>query len=334
MDPVTQGLLGAAAAQVLLGRRLGRRAWLYGAVGGMAADLDVLIRSSDDPLVALRYHRHFTHSLAFVPVGGVLSALPWVLRTRFAEHRRSIVLGTTAGYATHALLDAFTSYGTMLWWPLSQARVAWNAVAIVDPIYTGILAVGVILSARWAGRGRPATPARLALLVSSLYLALGLVQRHRALEATRALAQARGHAVERIEAFPSPPVDFLWRTTYVSDGRVHVDRVRTPWWSAAEATAGESIPLVTAADVPAAIREHPRTWEAFETYRWFTDGWLAWEPEHEQVLGDLRYGRDLAGVESMWGLRLRPAEPEPVTSYRADMGSRLSERWDLLLGRE
>src|SRR5690606_3510751 len=126
MDPVTQGLLGAAAAQVLLGRRLGRRAWLYGAVGGMAADLDVLIRSSDDPLVALRYHRHFTHSLAFVPVGGVLSALPWVLRTRFAEHRRSIVLGTTAGYATHALLDAFTSYGTMLWWPLSQARVAWN----------------------------------------------------------------------------------------------------------------------------------------------------------------------------------------------------------------
>ena len=85
MDPVTQGALGAAASVALLGRRspvsapaLAAMGWL----GGMAADLDVLIRSSSDPLLAIEYHRHFTHSLAFVPLGGLIVALPWLLRKK------------------------------------------------------------------------------------------------------------------------------------------------------------------------------------------------------------------------------------------------------------
>lgn len=326
MDPITQGLLGAAVTQAVLGRRLGKRAWLYGAIGGMAADLDVLIRSSDDPLVALRFHRHFTHSLAFVPIGGAISALPWIVRKRHAGRRREIVAGTTVGYATHALLDAFTSYGTMLWWPLSQARVAWSWVAIVDPIYTGILALGVIMAAR---RVAP-RPARLALLLSSLYLAFGGVQRARATHAARSLAQTRGHPVERIEAFPAPPVDYLWRTAYQSGGRVYVDQVRAPWWSAATITPGSSIALATEADLPPALHDDPGKREAFETFQWFANGWIAWEPGDPRVLGDLRYGVHEGGVESMWGLRLAPGQP--VEMVRADMSASLSERWDSLLG--
>src|SRR5688572_29522369 len=122
MDPITQGALGAAAAQLGTSHRLGRRAWLYGAAGGMAADLDVLIRSSSDPLLAIEYHRHFTHSLAFIPVGGLLAALPWVLRKRHRPQARWIALATTLGYATHGLLDAFTTYGTQLLWPFSSHR--------------------------------------------------------------------------------------------------------------------------------------------------------------------------------------------------------------------
>ncbi|MCA9658972.1 MAG: metal-dependent hydrolase, partial [Myxococcales bacterium] len=61
MDAITQGVLGAAAAQAALSDRLGRRVWLYGALGGWAPDLDVFIRSSIDPTVAIEYHRNFTH---------------------------------------------------------------------------------------------------------------------------------------------------------------------------------------------------------------------------------------------------------------------------------
>jgi len=76
MDLITQGALGAAFAQS--SRTETRHVIAAGACGflaGMAPDLDALIRSGEDPLIFLEYHRHFTHSLAFIPVGGLISAL-------------------------------------------------------------------------------------------------------------------------------------------------------------------------------------------------------------------------------------------------------------------
>ena len=76
---------GATAAQVALGPRLGRQAWLLGAVGGVLPDADIVIRSSADPLLAIQYHRHFTHALAFIPVGGIVATLPWLARQASGE---------------------------------------------------------------------------------------------------------------------------------------------------------------------------------------------------------------------------------------------------------
>ncbi|MEM7159582.1 MAG: metal-dependent hydrolase [Myxococcota bacterium] len=328
MDSITQGLLGAAAAQAVLGSRLGKRAWLYGAFGGMAPDLDILIRSSTDPTVGWQYHRHFTHSLAFIPIGGVLASLPWVLRKRYAAQRRDITLATVVGYATHALLDAFTSYGTMLLWPFADTRVAWSSVAIVDPIYSGILLIGVILAAR-----RVATkPARVALLLSSLYLAFGFVQRWRVLEATRDHAEVRGHTIERIDAFPAPPTNILWRSVYLSDGQVHVNQVRAPWWGPAVLAQGGSIPLATEDSLPEPARQDPQTLAAFRLFRWFARDWVGWDPHHPTVLGDLRYGVTGGDVSSMWGVRLEPASDPSVSAHRADMPGALGQRWRNLWG--
>ena len=81
MDPLTQGVLGAALSQSSRTNGNGVNkyhvalAGVLGMVGGMAADLDVLIYSKTDPLLFLTYHRQFTHSLAFIPFGGFLVAL-------------------------------------------------------------------------------------------------------------------------------------------------------------------------------------------------------------------------------------------------------------------
>jgi inner membrane protein len=139
MDPITQATLGAMASVAVLGKRtpLGLTALAsIGAVGGAAADLDVLIRSSDDPLLTIEYHRHFTHSLAFIPVGGVLSALPWLTWSRARQCFRWVLLASTLGYATHALLDACTTYGTLLFWPLSMTRVSVRLVSVIDLLFT------------------------------------------------------------------------------------------------------------------------------------------------------------------------------------------------------
>ena len=70
MDPLSQGILGVAAAVSLARKNNARFAAGCGLAGGMAPDLDILIRSSTDPLMAVEYHRHFTHALAFIPIGG------------------------------------------------------------------------------------------------------------------------------------------------------------------------------------------------------------------------------------------------------------------------
>ena len=63
-------------------------------------------------------------------------------------------------------MDPLTTYGTLLYWPFSDVRVAWNAIAIVDPLFTLVVLAGVALAA-WQRR---AAPAASALAVCFAYL--------------------------------------------------------------------------------------------------------------------------------------------------------------------
>jgi len=74
MDPLTQGAVGVTASQLVSTRKEKLMAAVMGFFSGMAADLDVLIKSSEDPLLFLEYHRHFTHALVFIPVGALICA--------------------------------------------------------------------------------------------------------------------------------------------------------------------------------------------------------------------------------------------------------------------
>ena len=146
MDPVTQGVLGASSAQsASTGKQLAA-ATLCGVVAGMAPDLDALIRSSDDPLLYLEYHRQFSHALIFIPIGALLCAvLLWRMVARWLSFYQTYLF-CLLGYATHGLLDACTSYGTQLFWPFSNARIAWHTVSIIDPLFTLPLLVLVALA--------------------------------------------------------------------------------------------------------------------------------------------------------------------------------------------
>ena len=158
MDPISQGTLGASAAQSST-KTAQVAAGTLGFLAGLCADLDVLIRSSSDPLLFLEYHRQFTHSLLFIPIGGLICGVvlygllrPWLAKKQGISLKQSILF-CTLGYATHALLDSCTSYGTQLLWPFSDQRFAWNNISIVDPLFTLPMLALVITSAI---RKRPA----------------------------------------------------------------------------------------------------------------------------------------------------------------------------------
>ncbi len=300
MDPVTQGALGAAAAQAFVGHKLGRRTWLLGALGGMAADLDILIRSPTDPLMALEYHRHFTHSLAFVPIGGLIVALPWILRKRHRAEARLIVAATTIGYATHGLLDAFTTYGTLLWWPFANTRVAWNTIGIIDLAYTLPLLVGV-----WFARRRERRrPAVLGLVVASTYMLLCSVQAHRAQAAALRLADTRGHTPTRAEVMPTVLQNKTWRSIYEADGMVYADRVRVPWFGAPRVDDGEHVPAFRLDALDPRLREHPNDRRTLEVLLWFSRGWLATPPTAPNTIGDARYSLDPGKIQPIWGVKV------------------------------
>jgi inner membrane protein len=309
VDPVTHALLGGAVSRVILARPLGRAAWLPGAAGALLPDADALIRSAADPLLYAEFHRHFTHALAFIPLGGALAALPWLLRRAARPHRRAYLAAATLGYATHGPLDAATTWGTRLLWPFSDLRVAWNWISIVDPIFTTVLALGVAMSL-WR---RSATYAAIGLLCAGAYLGAGALQRDRALTAQHRIALARGHQTEQREVFPGFANSVIWRSLYRSGGRLYMDRIRVPFAGAPSWSEGVS---VAALDLSAAAGTGaPERERDLRRFAHFTRGWLARAPDDAGLIGDARYSMSPRAFEPVWGIRFRAGEGAPRVSW-------------------
>ncbi len=312
MDPITQGALGATAAQCGSTAKNTAVAGSLGFIAGMAADLDVLIRSSTDPLLFLEYHRQFTHSLIFIPVGGLLCAV--LLYILYAKRRqfslRQTIIACTLGYATHAMLDACTTYGTMLFWPFSDMRVAWNVISIVDPLYTPPILILIVL----AGMKKKTKYARLALAWAVIYPLLGLLQRERAEAAGWELAQSRSHAPITLQAKPSFANIVVWKIVYETDQRYYVDAVRAA--ATTRNFPGEHIAkLDVARDFPWLDRKSQQA-EDIERFRWFSNGYVAVDPQNLRRIIDVRYSMLPNEVASLWSIELSPdAKPNQHVRY-------------------
>ena len=320
MDPLTQGTLGAALPQAVARRADTLGAGLLGFLAGMAPDLDVLIRSSEDPLLFLEYHRQFTHALVFIPVGGLLCAL--VLHGLIGRRRqldfRSSLLFCTLGYGTHALLDACTTYGTLLFWPFSEARVAWNTVSVIDPLFTLPL-LGLILLATL--RRQPQF-ARIGLAWAFCYLAMGLVQRDRAIAAGYELAASRGHTPITLEAKPSFANIVVWKIVYRAGGSYYVDAVRAG--IEPSVYEGEQVAILDLdRDFPW-LEHSSQQARDVERFRWFSNDYLARDPDQPNRIIDIRYSLLPNEVRGLWSIELSPdAGPQAHVGYsnHRDAGS-------------
>ena len=310
MDPISQGVLGAAAGGIVAGRR----GLLVGLGAGMAPDLDVFVPVGDDPTAGWYWHRGPSHSLLAVPVLGLLCGCVFLAFRGFRRRWRSTLLAGVAGLATHAPLDALTSYGTLLFWPFSNGRVALDWMPIIDPAWTLTMAFGVAAAAisnrRW--------PAVAAIALALAYFAFGAHQNAVATDALRRTAAARGHDAGRVRAMPSPGALALWRGVYEHGGDLHAVGVRVSYLGDVSVAPGASRPLATEA-----VAEGPDELRHFRRFNWFADG-RAYEVA-PGVLGDGRYSGDAAGFEPLWGLDLsgdRPSRHRPGREF--DLGRLLA----------
>jgi len=220
MDPLTQGTIGAALPQAFGKKNLGIIA-ILGFLSGLAPDLDIFIRSSTDPLLSLEYHRQFTHSLLFIPFGGLLCAsFLYLLFKKISPFTfKQTWLYCTLGYGTHGLIDACTSYGTLLFWPFSDMRIAWNNISIIDPLFTLPTLILIVIAAI----KRKNLYTKIAIGWVIFYLILGSYLHNSALNIGKHIAGERGQIISRIKVKPSFGNLILWKIIYETENQFHVD---------------------------------------------------------------------------------------------------------------
>jgi inner membrane protein len=220
MDSVTQIALGAAVGESVLGRRIGNKAMLWGAVIGTLPDLDTYIPLGD-AVRDFTYHRSASHSLLMLVLATPL--LVWLINRihpSLREHRTRWALMIYLVLATHVLLDSFTVYGTQIFWPIDTTPVAWSSIFIIDPLYTLPLLIGVIAAlVMTRGNDRGHLLNRYGLIASTLYLSWTVAAKFMVDQRLDSEIQARNIQHDKVFTTPAPFNSLLWRAVVMdADG--------------------------------------------------------------------------------------------------------------------
>lgn len=211
MDSLTQIVLGAAVGEAVLGRKVGNKAMLYGAIAGTIPDLDALASNFTDTITAIELHRGLTHSIFFAVLASPLFG--WLI----SKIERKSGVGWKGwswlmfwGLFTHPLLDSFTTWGTQLFWPL-DIRLAFKNIFVIDPLYTLPFLVFLILAIRRKKKDpKRAKFNRLGLIVSTTYLMLTLFLKFIAHQQFVEDLEQQGIFYSRIDTRPTPLNTVLW----------------------------------------------------------------------------------------------------------------------------
>jgi len=332
MDLLTQGILGASTAQAGAKYSDFRLATVTGFVAGMTPDLDALIRNPNDPLLVFEYHRHFTHSIIFIPLGALLvSTLIWVILRR-AQAFKKIYGYALLGICLAGFLDALTSYGTSLLWPLSDIKIAWNLLAIVDPVFSLLLLIPLVIGLKRKSN----LYSRTGLGLAAIYIMVALVQSQRAYDVASELMAQRDHPVEERVIKPTMGNIVLWKSVYVSQGEIHADAIRVGLTGGNKVYPGETLPLL---DLESE-NPFPANSQASQDLHRFSkvsNHWLGAHPERPEMIGDVRYSMLPFSSEPLWGVHIRDVEPEHHLNVITNRRFNPSMRQDfinMLLGRD
>jgi len=289
LDSVTQAVLGGAVSYTVLGRRLGKRAALYGMALGTIPDLDVLI-DFGGPIENMTHHRGFSHTLfvqaLLTPIFVMLlSKLPFSRSASWARWSVAVYLS----FATHSLADFFTVYGTQIFWPLTNYPFTHSILFIVDPIYTIPLLVAVISALLMRDRNRALKINALMLGLSSLYLVWSTGAKSVIDNRVKKALAINGISTEVYESTPAPLNTLLWRGVAVDD-----DQYFEIWASIFDDVGQIQIQgFPRNEELISAIGDHPK----IERLRWFTKGqYKVWQSDDQIIISDLRMGVEGAYV--------------------------------------
>ncbi len=143
MDNLTHTLIGVAVAKAGLSKRIGKGTTWILAVASNLPDIDIALNflGLED---AFLYRRTLTHSVVGVPI--IALAASWIFK-RWAPQigYRKILALVLFGMGLHVLFDLMNSYGVVVFYPLSGARLELAWLFIIDLAIWGMLLFPLIL---------------------------------------------------------------------------------------------------------------------------------------------------------------------------------------------
>jgi inner membrane protein len=227
MDSLTQATLGAAIGEALLGKKMGNKGAVIGAIVATIPDLDVVLKPFYSDLQNISIHRGYSHSILFSVIAAflityVLSRIKWA--NQISKTRLWIF--TWLALFTHILLDAFTSYGTQLFLPFTDWRVSFDSINIVDPVYTIPLLTGVLGSAFYYKKNdkKRSLPNTIGLILSSLYLLFTLANKQHIEQVFNAQLEEQNIPFFRLLTVPVKVGNMVWYGVAKDKTQLHIGK--------------------------------------------------------------------------------------------------------------
>jgi inner membrane protein len=310
MDILTQALLGSGVAQLGAKRSEIKIATFIGCIAGILADADIFIQSANDPLLFLAYHRHFTHAIAFIPIGALIGALVCWPFVRNKINFSRLYFFAFLGYLLSGALDAFTGYGTHLLLPFSDERVAANLISIIDPIFTLSLLVGVIGNIKFKSK----KIVIYSLLFCIAYLATANIQQGRAANIQSEIAKKRGHVIEKSIVKPTLGNIVLWRSIYLYQDNYYIDAIRVGP-SNDRVYQGETVKSVSLNTEFSFIDKDSQLYQDIIRFQTFSNHYVVFDPRDQSILGDVRYSMLPNSASPLWGVTINPNKADEHTPY-------------------
>lgn len=210
MDSLTHIVLGAATGEAILGKKVGNKALVWGAIAGSFPDFDVAITHLYEPVKSLFVHRGFSHSLVFAAIISLL--LGWTIsRIHKGASFKDWIWMSLLAVLIHSGIDCLNTYGTGLLEPFSSVRLAFDSLGIIDLLFLiPILAFMLIatLSKQYSSIRRKLSFATLTF--SLLYLTFSVINKMSIERKIEQMLKEERIEYTRLKTSPLPITNFLW----------------------------------------------------------------------------------------------------------------------------
>lgn len=226
MDSITHIVLGAAVAETAVGKKIGNKALLIGAIAGNIPDFDSIFSLLFSPVDALFFHRGISHSLFVLVllsplIAFVLSKIDKDSRLKYVDWLWLIGLP----WLSHLIVDIFNTYGTGIFEPFSSIRVSYDSMAIID-VFLLVYLISAVSTIWFFNKKNPKRRiiAWSSILFVAVYFSLSaIIKENLESKVKKELVDSKRECV-RLQTAPLPLSNLLWMIVVEDSNSFNVEQ--------------------------------------------------------------------------------------------------------------